>query len=168
MVRALREKCTRALGEGLGWAALSCVKSARIFAGDIETIRIAIKKFQQKVVERLEKELADSQRKLVEGLLPAVKKSLPSALTAQVSGKPSSEVTRRYLHDELTRVIPTAQNLVGEMKLECVLKGVTYETLSSSEFQERVRAAFPYENWDKPFREFEAAPSVGGTGNLFD
>ena len=46
------------------------------------------------------------------------------------------------------------------MKLETVEKGVTYATLCNPEFQERVRSAFPYENWDKPFREFDAAPAV--------
>ena len=165
-VRALREKYTRSLGEGLGSVILRSKR--KDFAAEVEAIRSAIEKFQQKVVERLEKELAESRRKLVEGLLPAVKKSQPPALTAQVSGKPSADIIRRYLDDELTRVFPTAQSLVGEMKLECVLKGVTYETLSNSEFQGRVRAAFPYENWDKPFREFEAAPTAGRTGNLFD
>lgn len=165
-VRALREKYTRSLGEGLGSVILRSKR--KDFAGEVEAIRAAIEKFQQKVVERLERELSDSRRKLVEGLLPAVKKSQPPALTAQVSGKPSADVIRRYLDDELSRVFPTAQALVGEMKLECVLKGVTYETLSNSEFQERVRAAFPYENWDKPFREFEAAPTIGETTSLFD
>ena len=165
-VRALREKYTRSLGESLGSVILRSKR--KDFAGEVEAVSAAIKKFQQKVVERLEKELADSRRKLVEGLLPAVKKSQPPALTAQVSGKPSADVIRRYLDDELARVFPTAQSLVGEMKLECVLKGVTYETLNNSEFQGRVRAAFPYENWDKPFREFEAAPTVGRTENIFD
>jgi hypothetical protein len=165
-VRALREKYTRSLGEGLGSVILRSKR--KDFAGEVEAIRGAIEKFQQKVVERLEKELSDSRRKLVEGLLPAVKKSQPPALTAQVSGKPSADVIRRYLDDELARVFPTAQALVGEMKLECVQKGVTYETLSNAEFQGRVRAAFPYESWDKPFREFEAAPTAGRTGSLFD
>ena len=165
-VRALREKYTRSLGEGLGNVILRSKR--KDFAGEVEAIRADIEKFQQKVVERLDKELADSRRKLVEGLLPAVRKSQPPALTAQVSGKPSAEVIRRYLDDELARVFPTAQSLVGEMKLECVLKGVTYETLSNVDFQKRVRAAFPYENWDKPFREFEAVPTAGQTGSLFD
>lgn len=165
-VRALREKYTRSLGEGLGSVILRSKR--KDFAGEVEAIRGAIEKFQQKVVERLERELSESRRKLVEGLLPAVKKSQPPALTAQVSGKPSADVIRRYLDDELARVFPTAQALVGEMKLECVLKGVTYETLSNAEFQDRVRSAFPYENWEKPFREFEAAPTIGQTTSLFD
>lgn len=165
-VRALRERYTRSLGDGLGSVILRSKRQA--LTSEVKSIREAIETFQVKVLERLEKELADSRKKLVEGLLPAVKKSTPPALQAQVSGKPTAEVLRRYLDDELARVFPTAQSLIGEMKLEWVPKGVTYETLSNSEFQERVRAAFPYENWDKPFREFEAAPSDVQTGYLFE
>lgn len=164
-VRALRERYTRSLGDGLGSVILRSKRQA--FAAEVDNIREAIEKFQAKVLERLEKELADSRKKLVEGLLPAVKKSMPPALQAQVSGKPTVEVLRRYLDDELSRVFPSAQSLIGEMKLEWVPKGVTYETLSNPEFQERVRAAFPYENWDKPFREFDAAPVTDQTRDLF-
>lgn len=164
-VRTLRERYTRSLGDGLGSVILRSRRQD--FSAEVEAIRGAIGKFQAKVLERLEKELSDSRKKLVEGLLPAVKKSTPPALQAQVSGKPTAEVLRRYLDDELTRVFPSAQSLIGEMKLEWVPKGVTYETLSNPEFQKRVRAAFPYENWDKPFREFEAAPTAGSTASLF-
>ena len=165
-VRALRERYTRSLGDGLGSVILRSKRQE--FTSEVQVIGDSIEKFQAKVVERLEKELTDSRKKLVEGLLPAVKKSTPPALQAQVSGKPTVEVLRRYLDDQLTRVFPSAQSLIGEMKLELVSKGVTYETLSSQEFQERVRAAFPYENWDKPFSEFEAAPANGLTRPLFD
>jgi hypothetical protein len=165
-VRALRERYTRSLGDGLGSVILRSKRQA--FAAEVKSIRDAIEKFQAKVLERLEKELADSRKKLVEGLLPAVKKSTPPALQAQVSGKPTVEVLRRYLDDELSRVFPSAQSLIGEMKLDWIPKGVTYETLSNSEFQERVRAAFPYENWDKPFREFEAVPTTDRTRDLFE
>lgn len=164
-VRALRDKYTRSLGDGLGSVILRSKRQA--FSAEVKGIREAIEKFQLKVVERLDKELADSRKKLVEGLLPAVKKATPPALQAQVSGKPTVDVLRRYLDDELMRVFPSAQSLIGEMKLELVLKGVTYETLSNPVFQERVRAAFPYENWDKPFREFEAVPMTGQTNLLF-
>jgi len=40
--------------------------------------------------------------------------------------------------------------------------------LNNPDFQKRVRDAFPYENWGKPFREFEAVPTDGKTGVLFD
>ena len=37
---------------------------------------------------------------------------------------------------------------------------VTYETLASGNFQQKVRDAFPYEDLDKPFAEFTAAQAV--------
>lgn len=165
-VRALRDKYTRSLGENLGTVLLRS-KRKELEEG-VQSIRNDIEAFQQKVVERLERELADSRNKLVEGLLPAAKKATPPALAAQVIGKPTVEVLRRYLDDELARVFPTAQSLVGEMKLEAVFKGVTYETLKDVDFQKRVRSAFPYQDWEKPFREFEAAPATDETRALFD
>lgn len=157
-VRALRDKYTRPLGETLGAVMLRSKRQA--FISEAEKIRSSIARFQASVVDRLEKELANSRRKLVDGLLPAVKKSPPERLVAQLSGKPTVDVLRRYVETELARVFPSANSLVGAMRLEWVLKGVTYETLSNPEFQNRVRDAFPYENWDVPFREFEAAPSA--------
>lgn len=165
-VRSLRERFTRSLGDGLGSVILRSKRQE--FANEVDAIRAAIGILRAKVVERLDKEISESRKKLVEGLLPAAKKSVPQALQAQISGKPSVEVLRRFLSDELARVFPTAQSLIGEMRLEWVPKGVTYETLSNSAFQERVREAFPYEDWDKPFREFEAAPASGQTRGLFD
>ena len=53
-----------------------------------------------------------------------------------------------------------AETLVKEMKLDFTHKGVTYETLASGDFQEKVRDAFPYEDWDKPFSGFTAARAV--------
>lgn len=166
-VRSLRDKYTRSLGDGLGSVMLRSKREA--FAADVEAIRAAITKFQQQVHERLEKELVDSRKKLVDGLLPAVRKSPPEALTAQLTNKPTVDVLKRYIDDELGRVFPSANSLVSDMRLDWVPKGVTYETLNNPVFQERVRAAFPYEDWDKPFREFEAAPvqSVQAT-LLFD
>jgi hypothetical protein len=158
-VRAIREKYTRPLGESLGSVILRSQRQN--FANEVEAIQAAIKKFRTEVIQRLEAELSASRKKLVEGLLPAAKKSPPQELLAQVSGKPSADVLRRYLDDELRHVFPSANDLVGEMKLEWIPKGVTYETLSNPDFQNRVRDAFPYEDWDKPFHEFEAAPAEG-------
>lgn len=72
----------------------------------------------------------------------------------------ASEHVTRYLSRRLAEVFPRAEALVGEMKLDCVRKGVTYETLASGDFQQKVRDAFPYEDWDKPFAEFTAAQAA--------
>ena len=48
------------------------------------------------------------------------------------------------------------------MKLEVRYKDVTFETLNQSDFHEAVRAAFPYEDWDKAYDEFRAAAESDG------
>lgn len=157
-VRLLRERYTRSLGESLGVVMLRS-KRKELEEG-IQAIRHDIAEFQRSVVQRLDGELADSRRKLVEGLLPAARQRNPPALSSQITGRPSDQIVRRYLDDELSRVFPSAASLVGAMTLTVIYRGVTYETLQDTDFQERVRAAFPYQDWTQPFREFEAAPAA--------
>ncbi|QHE77032.1 hypothetical protein F9Z44_13750 [Hydrogenophaga sp. PBL-H3] len=126
----------------------------------IDTLRKEIAEFQAIVVERLEREIDSSRKKLVDGLWQAVKKSKPAELEAQVSGPITSELAKRYVDMELAQVFPDARSLVGEMRLEFLPKGVTYEVLNDPEFLEKVRQAFPLEDFDRPFKEFEAAPSM--------
>lgn len=157
-VRKLREVYTRSLGESLGNVMLRSKRQELESA--IESLKKEISDFQKKVVERLDREIGQSRKKLVEGLWQSVKRAKPAELEAQVSGPITSDVVKRYVDMELGQVFPAAQNLVNEMRLELVVKGVTYDVLTNPEFQERVRRAFPLENFDKPFREFEAAPSI--------
>lgn len=157
-VRQLRELYTRPLGERYGSVMLRSKRAALELA--IDTLRKEIAEFQAVVVERLEREIDSSRKKLVDGLWQAVKKSKPTELEAQVSGPITSELAKRYVDMELAQVFPDARSLVGEMRLEFLPKGVTYEVLNDPEFLEKVRQAFPLEDFDRPFKEFEAAPSM--------
>lgn len=157
-VRLIRDRFTRSLGDDIGSVMLRSKRSE--FSAAVDTLKAEISDFQTKVVGRLDKEIESSLSKLVEGLLPAVKKAPPEALLGQIAGKPTVEILRRYLAAELKKVFPQAEDLVKEMKLEWVPKGVTYETLSNEGFQERVRGQFPYVDWEQPFSEFEAAPAA--------
>ena len=156
-VRHLRDRFVRPIGD-LGTITLRS-KRGEVDAL-IEAIRADIERFRDSVVERLTQEIDASRAKLVVGLTPALRKKPPQDLLDQVSGKVTTEHLARYLARRLADVFPRAQTLVGDMRLECVRKGVTYETLASGDFQEKVREAFPYEDWDKPFAEFTAAQAV--------
>lgn len=153
-VRKLRDRFVRPLGD-IG--AITLRSKRKEVDTLIESIRVDIEKFRKSVVERLTKEIASSRAKLVAGLTPALKKKPPQDLTDQITGKVTLDHITSYLTQRLEEVFPTAEALVGEMKLECVRKGVTYETLASGDFQKKVRGAFPIEDWDKPFSEFTAA-----------
>jgi hypothetical protein len=157
-VRRLREIYTRSLGESLGNVMLRSKRPALEKA--IESLQQEIDDFQKKVMERLDREIEQSRKKLVEGLWQSVKRARPAELEAQTSGPISSDVVKRYVDMELAQVFPSAENLVNEMRLEFVVKGVTYDVLTNPDFQKRVRKAFPLADFDKPFREFDAAPSI--------
>lgn len=156
-VRNLRDRFVRPIGD-LGTITLRS-KRKEVDAL-IEAIRVDIERFRNTVVERLTREIEASRAKLVTGLTPALRKKPPQDLLDQVSSKLTTEHMTRYLSHRLEEVFPRAETLVGEMKLDCIRKGVTYETLASGDFQEKVRDAFPYEDWDKPFSEFTAAKAV--------
>lgn len=156
-VRNLRDRFIRPIGD-LGTITLRS-KRTEVDAL-IEAIRAEIERFRSSVVERLTREIDASRAKLVAGLTPALRKKAPQDLLDQVSSKVTTEHVTRYLTHRLAEVFPRAETLVGEMKLDCVRKGVTYETLASGDFQQKVRDAFPYEDWDKPFAEFTAAQAA--------
>lgn len=156
-VRKLRARFVRPIGD-IG--AITLRSKRKEVDTLIESIRADIEKFRESVVERLTKEIASSRAKLVEGLTPALKKKPPQDLEDQITGKVTTEHITLYLTKRLEEVFPTAEALVGDMKLECVRKGVTYETLANGDFQKKVRDAFPFEDWDKPFSEFTAAKAV--------
>lgn len=153
-VRKLRDRFVRRIGD-IG--AITLRSKRKEVDTLIEAIRAEIAKFRASVVQRLTKEISSSRSKLVVGLTPALKKKPPQDLVDQVTGKVTTEHVALYLTKRLEDVFPTAESVVGDMKLECVRKGVTYETLASGDFQKKVRDAFPYEDWDKPFFEFTAA-----------
>lgn len=157
-VRQLREVYTRSLGEGLGSVMLRSKRAGLEKA--IGTLKDEISVFQAKVVERLDREIALSRKNLVDGLWQAVKRAKPQELEAQVSGPITSELAKRYVDMELAQVFPDAKSLISEMRLEFIVKGVTYEVLKSLDFQDKVRKAFPLDSFDKPFTEFQAAPSI--------
>ena len=156
-VRRLRETFTRSLGDDIGSVMLRT--SREDFAKGVDELKTEISDFQSKVVVRLQKEIDSSLKKLVEGLLPAVRTTTPEALRGQISGPPTDAIRRRFLDAELRKVFPEAKGLVKEMKLDWISKGVTYESLSDDDFQLRVRELFPYVDWRQPFSEFEAVPA---------
>jgi hypothetical protein len=65
---------------------------------------------------------------------------------------------RLWIEQELAGAFPPLDRLISEMKVTHAFKGVTYETLNDPTFQAAVRKAYPLVNFDKPFREFIAAP----------
>lgn len=115
--------------------------------------------FAKDVSQRLGKEIEHSRRQLVQSIVPALKAKPPEALQSGVVGKPTVEQIKRWIEVQLDRTFPDVESLVRDMRLVLSIKGATYETLNDPNFQAAVRAAYPLVDFDKPFREFSAAPS---------
>ena len=91
-------------------------------------------------------------------LIPAVTENPPDDLLSQVlNGTPSENQVHAYINIKLSAIFPTAEKLINAMSLGCVFKAVTYETISSEDFQKSIRVAYPLINWYEMFEEYDAA-----------
>jgi hypothetical protein len=157
----LRKKNIKSLGERLGSVMLRQRKEA--FVNEVIDIQKAVQKFSDNVKQQLEGELTKCRNTLVKELSPGVVRNPPASLLAGITTrKPTKEQAMKYIGVELDKVIPKADSLIKEMKLDCDFKDVTYEMLNDVEFQDSLRKQFPYVDWPKPFEEYQAAKVANG------
>ena len=125
----------------------------------IQALRAEVAAFADEVRKRLKVEIDHSRKQLVKSIVPAIKAKPPEAFLSGIVGKPTAEQFERWVNRQLDRTFPTVDQIARDMRLSFAIKAVTYETLNDPAFQTAVRAAFPEVNFDKPFREFAAAPT---------
>jgi hypothetical protein len=155
-LRWLREDFTRALGKPWGRIMLRSVRPT--LDERLAEVRKKLDHHKDRVKQELEKCLVESKKAVIDYYLPLVKKSPPDALRGQlISQQLDDDTVRGWLADELDRVFPKAEDLVSEMRLDVQFRDVTYETLSQDDFAAALRQAYPRVDWDKPFKEFNAA-----------
>jgi hypothetical protein len=131
------------------------------FVKEVGEIQQAVQRFSDNVKQQLEGELTKCRSTLVKELAPGVVRNPPPELMGSITTrKPTKEQAMRYVETELNKVMPKADTLIQEMKLDCDFKDVTYEMLKDPEFQEALREQFPYVEWPKPFEEYQAAKGV--------
>ncbi len=129
-----------------------------LFIKAVEELKDQISAFQEEVKSGLQDEILKAKDRLLNMLIPAVTENPPDDLRAQViNGKPSEEQVKQYVNIRLTAIFPTAEKLINAMSLSCVFKAVTYETISSEDFQKSIKELYPLINWDQMFEEYDAA-----------
>ena len=69
----------------------------------------------------------------------------------------TTEVAGKWLAAELAKAFPPAEELIADMRFDVQFHDFTYKTLTDREFGTKLREAFPFVDWDKPFSEFTAA-----------
>lgn len=153
-VRELRKQFVKSLGDKYGSVILR--RAREDFEKEVENIRSNLKNLRNEVKDELQKEIDNSRENLVTMLLPGVMSNPPKALTAQLFGQLTDETARKFIADELDKKIPETESLIGEMKLNCYYKDVTFETLNDKDFIKAIEAKYPYNNFAKLYSEQEA------------
>ena len=130
------------------------------FDKKVEKARSQLDLFKNKVQSDLEKEFNSCKKELKKILAPVVKKNPPDELRLGINTKkPTKEQVDRYLDEKLDSVIPDAKSFVIDMKLHCVFKDVTYESLNDKDFIAALHKAYPYVEWPElPYDHYKAVP----------
>lgn len=130
----------------------------------IERVAAQVKAYSEEIKKELGKEIDNSRKQLVESFLPALVKKPPKDLEFELvyggTDKPIKEQVRDWINDQLDKCFPAVDSLLQDMEVRLVIKSVTYEMLKEPKFQKLVRDAYPKMDWNKPFEEFSAAPSL--------
>jgi len=154
-VNQLRKDYTRSITK-YGNVILKAKKKE--FQKKVEHIQTDLEKYQEEVIKSLGEEIEKSKKRLIDALLPAIKDKPPQELLGQIPAeKPTDEQAKQFLTYEIEKFFPEPEKLIKEMTIDCIFKAVTYETISNEDFQKKIRKAFRYVDWSKPFEEYEAS-----------
>jgi hypothetical protein len=128
------------------------------FNDAIKELKQDVVKFQKEVEKDLDGEIKKARNRLIKLLIPAIKENPPDDLSCQIQGeKATEEQVEKYLELKLDGIFPSSKDITKEMSLDCIIKAVTYETISNKDFQNKIKAAYPLINWDEMFEEYDAA-----------
>lgn len=125
------------------------------FETAVKTLRRYVRRFQRQVEARLQKTIDANREALLTALAPAVIASPPSRWLKWLGKAPKEHVIRAMLDDELAERFGSAHQIVGQMEVSVVYKGVTYESLTDPKFIEVARRRIP--RLEPLHEEFDAA-----------
>lgn len=129
------------------------------FEREVDGLRRCIRNFQERAEARLQEEMDTNRAALVRALSPAVEASPPQRWNRILGPSPSPDRLRQMLDSELKKRFGTAKDVVNQMDVRLVFKGVTYELIGDPDFRKAVKKAFPSLDL---FSEIDAAPTVSG------
>ncbi|WP_226646155.1 hypothetical protein [Mesobacillus subterraneus] len=154
-VSQLRKTYTRSLGKRLGSVIL--LKNKKVFINEVDKIKLEISKFSEKVKASLEKELAHTKKEISKILVPVIMKNPPDDLKGIIiTNKPSKRDATEYIDEEISKFIPSAEDLITKMELQCDFKDITYEMLNDAQFIESIKSQFKIKALDKLYESYSA------------
>lgn len=159
----IRKNFTRILGKDHGRVVLKGQKPR--LEQRLETLRKKLKVHQKELEDKLQEQLDESRKQIVNYYLPRVRENPPDAMLGQlVTDEPTEEDELGWLDLELGRVFPDTKSLIKNMQLDVRYKDVTYETLNQPGILGSLKDAFPTINWDRAYEEYRAVGEAESAG----
>jgi hypothetical protein len=150
---------------GYGTVVLRSVRP--LFERRVRQLQKAVTIFQKQVERQLQAAMDKNRGALVNALLPGVMESPPKSWR-KYGDFSSRQSAAKLLDRELASAFGDASQLVREMKVRVIFKGVTYQSLIDPRFQEIVKKHLPF--LAATHEEHSAAPEsrpVHGQKSLF-
>jgi hypothetical protein len=113
------------------------------FEKEIEQLKEKVAAFGEGLKGRLAELIETNVAKLVTTLLPKVLKAPPAKWKKLLGASPSEQQCRIQLTQDLRAAFGSAEELIKEMKVSFLFKGVTYQTLTDSAFRSLVEQKLP-------------------------
>ncbi len=127
------------------------------FQKEVRCLRCAVEAYRRLIEEKLQDEMDRNRASLRETLLPGVRKNPPKECKLSDGSPFNDQKIEQWLDDKLRKAFGKADKLIGEMKVNLIFKGVTYESLKEDkEFVELAKEKFPSLN-DKLLSEDKVA-----------
>lgn len=116
------------------------------FEAAINELREEVKKFQESIKDNLTEEMNKSRKTLVSVLYPAVKKKTPERWLKYINSESKqdrdSEI-KELLEQEILIAFGSSQDVINEMEVSLIFKGITYELLNTEKFIQVAKKAIP-------------------------
>lgn len=129
------------------------------FEARIEEFEKEVAAFAKQVQIDLESEMKVNRDRIIEVLLPTVRRSVPAHWKKQISGEVNDTKLRTLLDRALAKAFGGAEKHIKAMKVRLVFKGVTFESLTDPEFVEVAKDRLPA--LEELHREFTAVQADG-------
>ena len=100
--------------------------------------------FRQRLENELQSAIESNRDALIKGLLPSVLAAPPDRWLKFLGSPPREADVRNLLTAELSNAFKTASEIVGDISLKVVFRGVTFESLNDPAFMRVARKAIPH------------------------
>ena len=142
-----------------GYGTVILRSNKKDFQVAVEALARYVHRFQRRLKKELQKAIDTNREVLTAALLPSVIKSPPGRWTRSLGEHPSEQCIEQMLRSELAAAFGNSDGVFQDMKVKAIFKGVTYESLSDSEFMRVASHAIPM--LDTLHDEFDAAKAEG-------